>query len=75
MKTTITHPDGSQTVKVTEKPLGCCGWFLWICLGALILGGPATYFPRWAEVLAYAIEGTVAILLILGWSNGKFSKT
>ena len=73
-KTTTTHPDGSQTVTKVEKPLGCCGWFLWICLGSLILGGPATYFPRWAEVLAYAVEATLAILLILGWVNGKFSK-
>ena len=66
IKTVTIHPDGSQTVTTTERPLGCCAWFLVFCLGVLVIGGPATYFPRWAEILAYAVEGTVALLLIVG---------
>ena len=66
MKTVTTHPDGSQTVTKTEKPLGCCGWTALFFLGALVIGGPAAYFPRWAEVLAYAIEGVLAIAIAVG---------
>ena len=66
MRTTTTHPDGSQTTTVTQQPIGCCGWVALFFLGALVIGGPAAYFPRWAEILAYAVEGTVALLLVVG---------
>ena len=70
-KTTTVHPDGSKTVTTTEKPLGCCGWFLWICIGAIVAGGPAAYLPLWAAALCYIVEAVVGTALIVGWFTEK----
>lgn len=72
MKTTTTHPDGSQTVTKTEKPLGCCGWWLWLVLGAFALVAPWKYLPLWGAIPIYVVEFVVVLGLLVSWGQGKF---
>lgn len=69
-KTTVTDSAGGVTTIKTDRPLGCCGGLVLIMLVALVIGGPAAYFPRWAEVLAYIVEGIVALLITFGLISG-----
>ena len=73
-KTTTTHPDGSQTVTKTEKPLGCCGWTLWLLIGSFFLVGPWKYLPLWGAIPIYVIEFAIIFALGVSWLEGKRGK-
>lgn len=74
MKTTTTHPDGSQTVTKTDKPLGCCGWAIWLVLGAFVLVAPWEYLPLWGAIPIYVVEFVIALGLVVAWGQGKFKR-
>jgi hypothetical protein len=70
--TTITDSDGKKSVIETRQTgsTGC----LWVLLVLFLIGAPAAYFPTWLAVIAYIVEGLMAIAFIatkLGWNPNK----
>jgi hypothetical protein len=62
MKTTkITAPDGSVTTMKTKSTCGC----LTVLAFAVVVFGPAAWFPLWGAILAYV--GLGVGIVAIGW--------
>ena len=71
-KTTVTHPDGSVTTAQSQSGCGQgCAWAFWIVLGVFVVTFPAETFPMWGAVLAYILEGVIALAAIASWAQRR----
>jgi hypothetical protein len=71
-RTIITHPDGSVTT--VESRSGCgqgCAWVFWILLAVFVVAFPAENFPVWGAILAYIVEGLIALAGIARWAQRR----
>jgi hypothetical protein len=71
-RTLITHPDGSVTT--VESRSGCgqgCAWVFWILLVVFVVAFPAENFPVWGAILAYIVEGLIALAGIGRWAQRR----
>lgn len=72
--TTRTLPDGTTVSTTTEKG-GCCGcgWLFWALVVLFVLAVP-TEFPLWGEILAYTLEGLMAVGAVATWVQRRQGK-
>jgi hypothetical protein len=70
--TIITGPDGKVTRVVTRR--SGCGCVTALAL-AVVLFGPAAWFPLPLAIVAYVALGVIAVLGCLGWFLQKTGRT
>ena len=71
-RTVITHPDGSVTT--VQSRSGCaqgCGWVFWLLLAVFVVAVPAENFPLWGAILAYIVEGVIALAGVAAWMQRR----
>jgi len=67
-RTVITHPDGSVTT--VQSRSGCaqgCAWVFWVLLAVFVVAFPAENFPLWGAIIAYVVEGAIALAGLAAW--------
>ena len=68
-RTTITHPDGTQTT-VDDHRSGC-GGCLTIAAVLFVVAAPAATFPLWGAILAYLFEAIILIAWLVQRASAR----
>jgi hypothetical protein len=74
-RTIITHPDGSVTTVQSQSGCGQgCAWVFWTLLAVFVVAFPAETFPVWGAILAYIVEGVIALASIASWAQRRHAE-